>query len=91
LRAGANSPVALPICPLRTVTIATVNSETIGFHVLSVISECVIYCLTGENLDHPFTQFAVRLPSRTRLACFVTHHVLEALQREVIGPEISNP
>ena len=67
------------------------NSETIRLHVLSVISECVIYCLTGENLDHPFTQFAVRLPSRTRLACFVTHHVLEALQREVIGPEISNP
>jgi hypothetical protein len=44
------------------------NSETIRFHVLSVISECVTYCLAGENLDHPFTQFAVRLPSRTRLA-----------------------
>jgi len=67
------------------------NSETIRLHALSVIGECVIYCLAGENPDHPLTQLAVRLPNRARLAHFLTQRSLAALQREGAEPEVFNP
>ena len=76
---------------MRDLLGAKANSETIRLHALSVISECVVYCLAGENPDHPLTQLAVRLPGRARLASFVTQRSLGALQREGTEPEISNP
>ncbi len=76
---------------MRDLLGAKANSETIRLHALSVITECVIYCLAGENPNHPLTQLAVRLPGRARLARFVTQRSLGALQREGTEPEISNP
>jgi AcrR family transcriptional regulator len=76
---------------MRDLLGAKANHETIRLHALSVISECAIYCLAGENPDHPLTQLAVRLPGRARLARFVTQRSLGALQREGTEPEIFNP
>ncbi len=76
---------------MRDLLGAKANSETIRLHALSLISECVIYCLAGENPDHPLTQLAVHLPSRARLAGFVTQRSLGALQREGADPEVLNP
>ena len=75
---------------MRDLLGAKANSETIRLHALSVISECVIYCLAGENPDHPLTQLAVRLPGRACLAGFVTQRSLGAIQREGMEPGISN-
>ncbi len=67
------------------------NNEAIRLHAWSMISECVFYCLAGENLDHALIQLGVCLPSRARLAHFLTQRSLGALQREEAEPEISNP
>jgi AcrR family transcriptional regulator len=76
---------------MRSLLGAKANSEAIRLHALSVMIECVFYSLAGENLDHPLTQFAVRLPNRARLAHFLTQRSLEALEREGKAPEVSNP
>jgi TetR/AcrR family transcriptional regulator, regulator of cefoperazone and chloramphenicol sensitivity len=70
---------------------ADASSEAIWLHALSVISECVFYCLAGEDLDHPLTHLAVRLPNRARLAHFLTQRTLRALEPEGKEPEVSNP
>ena len=74
---------------MRDLLGAKANSEAIRLHALSVIGECVSYSLAGENPHHPLTQLAVGLPSRARLARFLTQRSLGALQREGTEPEIS--
>jgi AcrR family transcriptional regulator len=66
------------------------NQEIIRLHALSVLSECVFYCLAGENQDRALVPLGVCLPSRARLARFITQRSLGALQREGTEPEISN-
>ena len=46
---------------MRDLLGAKANSEAIRLHALSVIGECVLYCLAGENLNHALIQLAVRL------------------------------
>jgi hypothetical protein len=75
---------------MRDVLGAKANSETIRLHALTLMSECVIYCLTAENPDHPLTQLAVRWPNRERFARFLAQRSLGALQREGTEPEIFN-
>jgi len=70
---------------------ADAGREAIRLHALSVISECVFYCLAGEDPDHPLTQLAVRLPNRPRLAHFLTRRLLGALQWDGAKSEVSNP
>jgi len=67
---------------------AKANTEAIRLHALSVMTECVFYSLAGENPDHPFSQLAVWLPNRARLAHFLTQHSLRALEREGKEPEV---
>ena len=66
------------------------NNEAVRFHALSVIGECVFYSLAGENPRHPLTQIAVNSPTRARLARFLAHRALSALQREEAELEILN-
>jgi hypothetical protein len=70
---------------------AKANTETIRLHALSVIGECVFYCLAGENPDHPLVQLAIGLPNRAHLARFLTERTLAVLQRGVAELEVSNP
>jgi AcrR family transcriptional regulator len=70
---------------------ANANSEAIRFHALSVIGECVFYCLAKENPDHPLIQLAVGLPNRAHVARFLTERSLAVLQREGAELEVSNP
>jgi len=70
---------------------AKADNEAIRLHALSLIGECVFYCLAGENLQHPLTQLAVGLPSRSRLARFLTRHSLRVLEQERTEPEVSHP
>ncbi len=76
---------------MRHLLSANVDSEAIGFHALSVIGECVFFCLAGVNPHHPLTQLAVGLPNRAHLARFLTKHSLAVLQREGAELEVSNP
>ena len=70
---------------------AKADSEAIRLYALSLIGECVFYCLAGENPNHPLTQLAVGLPSRARLARFLSQRSLGVLEREGTEPEVSNP
>ena len=67
------------------------NTEAIRLHSLSLVCECVFYCLAEENLRHPLTELAVVRPNRARLARFLTQRSLGAVQREGAEPEVSNP
>ncbi len=75
---------------MRDLVGAKANNEAIRLHALSVISECVLYCLAGEKLHHALIQLSVCLPCRAGLARFVTQRLLGALQREGAEAEISN-
>ncbi len=70
---------------------AKADREAIRLYALSLIGECVFYCLAGENPNHPLTQLAVGLPSRARLARFLSRRSLGVLEREGKEPEVSNP
>ena len=70
---------------------AKADREVIRLYALSLIGECVFYCLAGENLQHPLTQLAVGLPSRPRLARFLTRRSLGVLEREAKELEVANP
>jgi len=67
---------------MRDLPGAKANTETIRLHALSVIGECVFYCLAGENPRHPLIQLAVDLPNRAHLARLLTERSLAVLQRE---------
>jgi AcrR family transcriptional regulator len=67
---------------MRDLLAAGASSETIRLHALSLIGECVFYCLAGENPHHPLMQLAVGLPIRAHLARFLTERSLAVLQRE---------
>jgi len=58
------------------------NREAIRLQALSVIGECVFYSLAAENPHHPLAQLAVSLPTRARLAGFLTQRVLGSLRLE---------
>ena len=66
---------------------AKANSEAIRLHALSVIGECLLACLAGENLNHALIQLAGPLPSRAHLARFLTQRSLAGLKREGAEPE----
>jgi AcrR family transcriptional regulator len=53
---------------------------------LSVVGECVLYCLKGENRRHAFPS-AVCLPSRAHQAQFLARRSLGALRAEEVKPE----
>jgi len=66
------------------------NSETVRFHALSLIGECVFYSLAAENPHHPLTQLSARFPNRARLARFLTERSLSALQTGPAELKVSN-
>ena len=76
---------------MRDLLGANADSEAIRFHALSVIGECVFFCLAGVNPDHPLIQLAVGLPNRAHLARFLTERSLAVLQREGAELEVSDP
>ncbi len=71
---------------MRDLLGAKADTEAIRLYALSLIGECVFYCLAGENLQHPLTQLVVGLPSRPRLARFLTQRSLRILEREGTEP-----
>jgi len=58
------------------------NREAVQLHALSVIAECVFYCLAAENLHHPLSQSLGCFPNRTRLARLLTQRWLGALEKK---------
>lgn len=67
------------------------NTEAIRLHSLSLVCECVFYCLAEDNLRHPLTELAVLPSNRARLARFLTQRSLGALGPEKTQPEASLP
>lgn len=59
-----------------------VDPETVRLHALSVISQCLFYCLAGENLLEVFPQLQWPLPTQTKLARHVASLSLEVLRCE---------
>lgn len=56
--------------------------EMVRLHALSVISQCIFYCLAGQNLPEVFLHLQVPLPIQERLARHVTSLSLQALRQE---------
>jgi len=53
--------------------------EAVRLHALSVISQCLFYCLAGENLSQVFLRLEGPLPAREILSRHVASTSLEAL------------
>jgi len=68
---------------------AGTSKEAVRFHALSVVAECVFYCLAAENPDHPLAQLAAGLPGPARLARCLSERSLRAVQRQAAAPKIS--
>jgi len=68
---------------MRDLLAAGASSETLPLHALSLIGECVLYCLAVENPHHPLVQLAASLPNRAHLARFLTERSLAVLQRQI--------
>jgi AcrR family transcriptional regulator len=65
------------------------QSETIRLHTLSLIGECVLYSLAGENEEHPLIQLAAPLPNRARFARFLSQRLLRSLDLDGAKPKVS--
>jgi len=66
------------------------DSETIRFHAITLIAECVFYSLAGANPQHPLNQLVV-IPSTGKLAQFLAQQSTKAIQTESEQPEVTNP
>ncbi len=58
------------------------DREMVRLHALSVISQCLFYCLAGENLPQVFLRLEAPLPAWETLARHVASISLKALQCE---------
>lgn len=58
------------------------DHETVHLHALSIISQCVFYCLAEQNLHRAFPQMQRPLPNLATLARHVATVSLAALQSE---------
>jgi len=54
--------------------------QTVRLLALSVVSQCVFYCLARENWRRAFPQWLRALPDRGDLAEHIVHFSIEALQ-----------
>ena len=88
---GLERDFVLLLSGMRELHGAGVHSETIRLQTLSLISECVLYSLAGENQEHPLIQLAAPLPSRARLAQLLTQRSVGSLDLDGAKPEVSQP
>ncbi len=57
------------------------DEEAVRLHTLSVVNECLFYCLAGENLNKGLPDLVRQLPDRASLASHVTQRCLRSLER----------
>ncbi|HOW68070.1 MAG TPA: CerR family C-terminal domain-containing protein [Verrucomicrobiota bacterium] len=70
---------------IRKLLGAEANDKAVRLHTLSVINECLFYCLAGENLNEGVPDWGSRLPDRANLVRHVTRRCLGALEAENRG------
>ncbi len=64
------------------------NREITSLNALSVLSQCVFYCIASANPQRVCPQIARRLPARATLARHVTRQLLGALDLEKEGSNL---
>ena len=66
----------------KTQGVPAADREVVRLHALSVISQCLFYCLAGENLPQVFLRLEGPLPAREMIARHVASLSLKALRYE---------
>jgi AcrR family transcriptional regulator len=62
---------------------AQADRQLVHLHTLSVIGQCVFYCLAAKNLRRAFPQLPGPLPTQEKLARHVASVSLEALRQQI--------
>jgi len=67
---------------IRELLGAETDEKGVRLHTLSVVNECLFYCLAGESINECPSDLFRRLPDRASLVRHVTQRCLGALERE---------